>query len=277
MFGKQLYDELIKRGHSFSTENPDVHLAFIQSSKKVVPMVVRLDGIYYNTDQDWKSLNSPIFRTYVDSDHIIFQSDFSRDLVTSFFGEKNHTIINNGTNFDEISKIDPFDDPLLKNFDKVWSCASTWRPHKRLSENIRYFEENSGKDDCLIIAGDGYNEKVSDERIFYVGNLSRNDLISLYKRSDTFIHLGFHDNCPNVVVDARASGCKIICAGSGGTRTIAGPEAIVVEEDPWDFKPMKLYNPPRLDFDRSIVNRIESNIDISFVAHRYEKVLQEIL
>ena len=35
---------------------------------------------------------------------------------------------------------------------EVWSCASSWRPHKRLNENIRYFLEFAPKNSILAVA-----------------------------------------------------------------------------------------------------------------------------
>ena len=65
-----------------------------------------------------------------------------------------------------------------------------------------------------------------------------NTLLSLYKRSKYFIHLAWLDHCPNVVVDARASGLIVIgsthvpplvdivrIVGQVGTRSAVGPMA----------------------------------------------------
>ena len=43
-------------------------------------------------------------------------------------------------------------------------------------------------------------------------------IYKMYKASTHFVHLAWLDHCPNVVVDARASGCKIVCSSAGGTR-----------------------------------------------------------
>ena len=236
-----------------------------------------MDGIYFNTDQDFNSLNIPIKSTYESCDEVIFQSKFNRDLTFSYFGKKeNHKIISNGTNIEYISKIEPIKHDSIDSFKNVWSCASSWRPHKRLSENIRYFLENSKKDECLVIAGENPDIQVSDPRIFYAGNLDWESLISLYKRSSYFIHLAFLDHCPNVVVDARAAGCKIICSSTGGTKEIAGTDAIVVKEDAWDFSPIKLYNPPKMDFSKKIENKYDVDISIARACDEYVEVFNRV-
>ena len=52
-----------------------------------------------------------------------------------------------------------------------------------------------------------------------------------------------------------------------------GSNAIVVEEDEWDFTPVKLYEPPKLDFSRKISNTWDVDINISSVAKKYKNFL----
>ena len=169
---------------------------------------------------------------------------------------------------------------VLGNYDKIWCCASSWRPHKRLNENINYFLEKSSENDCLFVAGTT-PEIIKHDRVFYLGNLNLHDLISLYKASDYFIHLAWLDHCPNVVVDARASGCKIICSSTGGTSEVAGPDAIVIKEKEWDFSPIDLYNPPKMKYHITTKNdhvrTQESTIEMSFVAKQYKQFLKKLI
>ena len=144
----------------------------------------------------------------------------------------------------------------FNRYENLWTCASSWRPHKRLSENIEYFLEHSGDKDGLMIAGDvSYSDRKIHERIHYLGNLNQEQLISLYKKTNFFIHLAWLDHCPNVVVDARSCGCKIICSSTGGTKEIAGEDAIIIQEDDWDFSPVELYKPPKINFDKKVDNK----------------------
>ena len=127
----------------------------------------------------------------------------------------------------------------------------------------------------MIIAGDKTEKTPKQKNIFYVGSLTITELISVYKRADYFLHLAWLDHCPNVVVDARAAGCQIICSSAGGTQEIAGPEAIVIEEDKWDFQPVPLYHPPPLDFSRKIKNKWEIGYNMDSVAISYYNFLQK--
>jgi glycosyltransferase involved in cell wall biosynthesis len=235
----------------------------------------RLDGIYFNTDFDYHLQNKNILKTYKKAKGVIFQSEFNKELTFKYFGNHdNWSIIHNGADLELIQKIKPTENSLLDKYDDVWSCASSWRPHKRLKDNINFFLENKGPNDCLIVAGKP-DYKIKEPNIFYAGNLEYEKLLSVYKRSKYFIHLAWLDHCPNVVVDARASGCQIVCSSAGGTKEVAGPNAIVIEEQQWDYKPTKLYKPPEMDFSKKLKNKYDTNYDMKEVAGSYISFMSE--
>jgi len=282
-FAQKLSKYLSKKGHSLSLGNrpfADIRLCFIESRMKPsdIPLVTRLDGIYFNTTADFQKQNANIFKTYNNSNGIIFQSHFNKELTTRYFGpHKNTQIIHNGADTELIEKTSAHS---LAVEGDVWCCASSWRPHKRLKENIRYFLEHSGANDILIVAGKVGNisEDLSkDKKIMYVGNLSYEQLLSVYKSSKYFIHLSWLDHCPNVVVDARASGCQIICSSTGGTKEIAGKDAIIIKEEEWDFMPINLYDPPILNFNNKIDNKWDIDYTMDYCSSQYEEYLSSNL
>ncbi len=257
---------------------PDVQASFIFSNYKIAPIVQRLDGIYFNSEQDFENLNRPIESTYSIADAVIFQSEFNKRLTEKFFGKRDNSfVISNGTPLDTIRDIPATSAEILDSFENLWMCASSWRPHKRLKENVRYFLEMSDKNDCLIIAGENPDVRISDPRIFYAGHMSWLDMIALMKRSKYFLHLAWLDHCPNVVIDARAAGCKIICSSAGGTSEIAGTNSIVILEDEWDLSPVRLYEPPAMDFSKTTVCQVDSDIDIKNVSKKYIEVMSGVV
>ena len=117
---------------------------------------------------------------------MIFQSSFNKKLTETFFGEHlNSTIIHNGADLELIKTVQPLENEVLSRYENVWSCAASWRSHKRLKDNMEYFLTHKGKNDCLVVAGKpDYHYK--DPNVFYVGNLDQLKLYSLYKRSKYF-------------------------------------------------------------------------------------------
>jgi len=279
-FGKRLVLELQKKGHELSAreEKPDVQLSFIMTQHKRANLALRLDGIYFNSKQDWKNLNAPIKKTFDLADLVIYQSSFNKTLSETYFGAaKKSVIINNGTCLDSVAKIDSMKHEFLDKFSEIWCCASSWRPHKRLKDNINYFLEVAPESACLVVAGENPDYRIQHPRILFAGQLSWEQCIALYKRSKVFIHLAFLDHCPNVVVDARAAGCELIVASSGGTKEIAGINATIVEDLNWDMRPLDLYSPPPLNFSNTRKNEIDSTIDIVDISQRYIEALESIL
>ena len=279
-FARKLAAYLKTQGHEINGRNPDVQLSFVFATQKNegVPIFQRLDGIWYNAEVDYTKMNEPLNKTYDIADGVIFQSEWSRRLVESQFGAcANYTVIPNGADIEQINRTDAATG--LDDYEKVWLCASSWegeppnnapRYIKRLEENIRYFQEHSGARDVLCVAGEvSYLDNPDPVKIIFFGDLAIDDLFPLYKRADYFLHLGRLDNCPNVVIDARAAGCQIICSSLGGTQEVAGKDAIVIEEDEWDFTPFAYNVPTRLDFSRKRANQYDRDISIACVAAKY--------
>ena len=58
-FSKKLAHKLKELGYNILTNgetssNPDVQLSFISNIENRAPMALRLDGLYFNTEQPWK-------------------------------------------------------------------------------------------------------------------------------------------------------------------------------------------------------------------------------
>lgn len=278
-FANKLANSFISRGHTVQSGDlgVDHQLAFITHTVIRAPITQRLDGIYFNTAADWKEQNAPIKKTYDLAKSVVFQTDFNKKLTQTFFGQRDNChVVRNGTNLKDIACIPEAVIPETNKYSRVWLAASEWRPHKRLRDNVEYFLSKAGSDECLLIAGKNPNITVNNSRVMYLGDLQWSTLISVMKLADVFIHLSFLDHCPNCVVDARAAGCSIICSSSGGTAEIAGSNATVVKDLDWNFSPLDLYNPPKLDYDASYKNTFaDSELEISRVADEYLKILQE--
>jgi len=287
-FTRTLFNRMIKdnKVNLSNQEEADVEFCLIQQQvHKVKPMVLRLDGIWFNSDQDYNRQNAPIKFSYQNADAVVFQSRFNKKLTETWFGEhKNSYVIHNAADLNLIKAANAnFWNNKFGKGTEVWSCASSWRPHKRLNENIRYFLEFAPKDAIFAIAGalgmDDAKTIPNDKRIVLMGELDYMSLLSLYKRSSTFLHLAYLDHCPNVVVDAQAAGCKVVCSSTGGTKEIVN-DGIIVQEEDWDFKPIKLYNPPRIKWNKIFQNKAyEEGNKYSIVrcSEKYYSIMKEVI
>ena len=293
-FSRQLFMNLMqdeKYSMTSQQEEADVEFCLIQQSvHKKKPMLLRLDGIYFNSEQDFKQQNAPINFAYENADTVVFQSEFNKALTEHWFGEhKNNHVIHNAY-FGERIKDETFRIQLGDR--EIWSCASSWRPHKRLIDNVRYFLKWAPESSVFMIAGLGYTKEekskiqlllsennFKDKKIIMLGDLNYCELRQLYDASSTFVHLAYLDHCPNVVVDAYAHGCQIICTDSGGTNEISWSCKLVAEKH-WDFSPIPLYNPPELDLENIIDQHFSHPPNIEKLAEncleKYKKAFEQI-
>ena len=97
--------------------------------------------------------------------------------------------IHNGADVEEIEQTLPFLN-YPDRFSELWCCASSWRPHKRLDDNIEYFFEHAPDDACLLVAGKVHNRS-NHPNVFYLGEVEQHVLYRVYKAATHFIHLAW--------------------------------------------------------------------------------------
>ncbi len=297
LFASRLAAGLDKKGVKTVdySEDHDILLAFIESPQKPKPgvkMVQRLDGLWFNSRQDYQRMNRGLQATYQYSNGVIFQSKFNQKLVERYFGSHSQsTVINNGI---ELSKPEPLLEEseklqisLKSKFDWIFLCCSHWRPHKRLKDICRLFKLVASPNSLLFVAGSNPDYADKDPRIKFLGMVRPEQLQLYYLIADLFFHLAWLDHCPNVVVEALAAKTPVICTDSGGTRELVKESGIVLPDTSWDFQPHDLYQPPRLDFKRCAALIREqmandftfnlSHLDIDNVADRYISFFHQVL
>ena len=298
-FANRLCKELISKGHSIcsSTENYDSYLAFINivdKPRENSRLVQRLDGIWLKPD-DFLIKNKEIRYTYDIADHVIWQSQFNKDLTQFHWGTKDGTVINNGIEILSVSVTNSELIEIRSKFDRLFVCSANWRRHKRLKENIELFQAFEKKFShlrCgLIIMGsspDYFLPKPKDN-IFYVGSLDHNLCLQVFATADAMFHLAYLDHCPNTVVESISQNCPVVCASSGGTNEIVRSNGVVIPEmAPQNFSVHDYTKPPLIDVENdeiltSIENFItnkstldKSYLDIEGVVQKYIEVLGNI-
>ena len=144
-FAQKLLKYLQMRGVMTTPHLPyDLKLTFIESHghRPDLPMVQRLDGIYFNANFNCERMNSNIKRTYKSAGGVVFQTNFNKELIFNWFGpHSNYSVINNGADLLHINSVPLNQEVVSKfsSFDNVWSCAAHWHVFKRLQDNIEYF------------------------------------------------------------------------------------------------------------------------------------------
>ena len=96
-FSNLLEKEFLKKGLKKNFFFPKINLLFSNGYiRKFSKNILRLDGIYIQDLNDKKiKINENIFKTIINSDGVIYQSEFSKDIIQ-------HHLINNGINIKAI-------------------------------------------------------------------------------------------------------------------------------------------------------------------------------
>lgn len=298
-FCKRLYLAMERMGHSVVSSHEDSHnvsLHMVKIGPGKGKRVMRLDGVWHNSDMGYKSRNKKIKKNLHRCDGVVYQSKFSKSLCDKYLGKfKNGPvgIIPNGSDLSFYKQCKPADTGFKYNF----LSASRWRPHKRLRDIIESFLLADIPDSALFIAGNLKDCGVSKpdrkkylkrKNIIHLGQVDQNILGSYLKSCAGFIHLCWFDNCPNAVVESVCAGVPVVCNNVGGTHEIVRPSnGIVCEIDsPYNLKPVKLYSPPKVDRRkiaegiRGCINRREicnDHVNINTVAKKYWKFFEKVI
>jgi len=257
--------------------------------------VVRFDGVYHNTDQDYKMLNAVIKKESSRADAVIYQSKFSQIMSEKYVHkfDKPKTVIYNGADIEYFTTVKPIDSDYKINF----LAFSRWRPHKRLKDIIMSFVAAEIPDSCLWIAGDLKRSGLSKKKIrryfkrddiHYLGSLTFPYLARYIVLADAVLHLCWFDCCPNSVVESICADTVVISNNVGGTPEIVEPSGIICDIDkPYDFEPVDLYHPPNIDLNivasimRMTVEDVwpmdNNHVDIDNIAEQYISFFHKLL
>lgn len=278
-------------------ENADIQLSSVKIIKKSkVPIILRLDGIYYNQDDNYRRRNSIISRSHNKADAIIYQSNISKKMCEKYLSKRKtkiFKIIHNG--------IDPSDwnNPLEHSDINIVSCGK-WRRPKRLQEIIKIFIKylKYHPDAKLHIIGPMNRGSyiIKHPRIIYYGNINYNKMKKIYSNMDIYLHLCKKDSCPSTVIESIASGIPVIttnlCGGATEIcRLTKGCDIIYegVESLEPDYIYRDVYNKLPLETEKNIIKnmiKITKNktrvvlpeiLTIESVAKQYLEVMKEIL
>jgi len=73
--------------------------------------------------------------------------------------------------------------------------------------------------------------------IRHLGKVPHDELPDLMRSVDVFLNLSLYDPCPNVVIEALASGLPVLYVSSGGTPELVGDDAGLVIRNDENFRP----------------------------------------
>lgn len=288
-------------GHdvSDSPKGCNIHLANVRiGSKTNLPVILRLDSIYYDSATNYNARNIEISNSHCIADGIIYQSNYSKMLIERLLRPRKPdtkiSVIANG--------IDPewIGEPIEHSGINI-TITGKHRRHKRLKEIIELFLDYNKlyPDSKLHIFGMLYdNVKLIHKNIVYYGQVPRSAMMDVFRITDFSIHLSKRDSFPNSVVEYIGAGIPVITTNNcGGATEACGMTqgCIIVDGDgnyedtnpvphyseKWNVLPIDVYN-----------NLIQAMIEITehrrrvclpldltaeVQAHKYLKLMDSVL
>jgi glycosyltransferase involved in cell wall biosynthesis len=201
--------------------------------RRRIPVVVNQDGVAYPgwAGEATEALNARYSRALEAADHVLYQSQFSKDSSDLFLGEPQGSseILYNAVDVDHFTPAAaPPEDGL------VLLLGGDQTQAYRLELALRTFARVlEGEPDArLLVAGRLVSpaEPLLDElglrdRVELVGRYAQRDAPDLIRRAHLLLHTKVKDPCPSAVIEAMACGLPVVYPASGGTVELVGNEA----------------------------------------------------
>ena len=201
--------------------------------RRGIPVVVNQDGVAYPgwAGDETEELNSRYRRALHAADHVLFQSQFSKDSSDRFLGEPvgRWEVLYNAVDVDHFTAAakPPTGGPvLLLGGDQT----QAYRIELAMRTLVRVLESEPAA--RLLVTGRLiapvepllYELGIRD-RVELVGRYSQRDAPELIRRAHLLLHTKVKDPCPSAVIEAMACGLPIVYPASGGTVELVGDVA----------------------------------------------------
>lgn len=281
------------------------------AKRRDVKTVLRVDGfpvpVYFDNRQhpalaqsreltpQMMKLNYRLQRGLYSADHVVYQSAFSKLMTDTYLYKRrsDFSIIYNAVDLQLFETNKVRDNRRLRLL-----SAGSLRHEYMLGSVLPVFERLWEKFDLeLMIVGsmDDINRELLArfckskprlaERIMVTGWIDNSELPKILQKADILIHPRLGDWCPNIVIEALASGMPIACGSWGGAAELVGGGGIIVETSKWSYD--QAYIEGLSDAVEEIINNLESysksarlqaeeKFDINMVAELYMRDLNLI-
>lgn len=183
------------------------------------------------------------------SKHVIFESKYTRDLfITNYFFDKSKSSVINLGRDDYFSLASDNNTHITKHYKSknFLLAVSHLYPYKNLEVLLHAINKNNDPDLICLIAGKFHtksyhqklvnlcNELSLEEKIFFLGGVSKEELKELYSNCEIFIFTSPFENFAYTLVEAMSCGAAVVA-----TNTTAMPEtcqSAALYFNPWSHE-----------------------------------------
>lgn len=278
----------------------DVQLSVIKISERAkVPIVLRLDGVYYDKGMDYTNRNLIISRSHKLAEAVVYQSNFSKLMCKKYLSKRKnplYDVIYNGVDNSG------WYNPIKHDGINIVSCAK-WRRWKRLPETIEIFDEFLKTEPIAklhIIGPMNKGSKIIKHKNVLYHNpkqqIGFNKIKKIYQTMDMFLHIAKKDWCPSTVVEAIAAGLPVIttdaCGGAAEMCTLTDG-CVVVPDEKEHLEPVHVYSDGYNKISRETVDSVvkamvgvvdirhkvtmPNELHVEYTAKKYLQLMEKVI
>ncbi len=203
-------------------QTPYTHVLKHKKRLPALRVVHRVDGAgwdYGRTDNaDWLQRAVSFL-----ADATIFQSDYCRYSTM----QKYHVIQHDGLtiyNPVDTSHYTPHGEQTLPKTDKPRVMTVIWSPNRRKGAWRLPLLARQNPDLEFVFIGNAHFEDIPPN-LRVLGAMNYLELAGALRSADIFLNLSENDPCPNIVLEAMASGLPVLYVASGGVPELVGSDA----------------------------------------------------
>jgi len=268
IFAHKMAKALRRAGHKIIYNDPekaDVALCIIESGKILrrvdrskTKVVVRLDGAYFkeywhgnSEDRKWRpdmtALHNAIIRDVAEVDTMIYQSNFSKNLIDEEIASRDsdYAVIHNGV---DTGLFKPLRDPddIYDNIRLVHvGLMRNKYIMESLIESLLILREKLGHPDAqLTVVGSMdkeckqvYSQHAGKGYVYHKPPVKNSSLVIDYNKGDIYMGPRQGSSSDNVIAEAQACGLPVIIPSWGGNTDMVKDKetGVVVPTGHWDY------------------------------------------
>lgn len=213
------------------------------TEQKKAKIVCNQDGVAYPAwcPSGWEKRNRAMATFLHAADYVVYQSEFSKVSADHFLGEpkKQWEILYNAvdtTAFTPASS-DPDTDHLVLllggnqySYYRIETAIRTIAILKKQRADVRLLITGKlswipDEQEAFRIIGRLIGELGLTEYIQFLGFYKQREAPEVLKKAHILLHTKYNDPCPELVLEAMASGLPVVYSASGGTPELVGDEA----------------------------------------------------
>ena len=216
-----------------------------------IPIVVNQNGVFYPAwyPQGWQRENARMGAALSSADYVFYQSQFCRACADHFLGARPRAaeILHNAVDTSHFAARASARDPR-QPFRFLLTGKIAPSTAYRLTSSLEGLAvaRRGGLDVVLTVAGAIASTVMRDaqrlaerlnvtDAVAFTGPFDRSVAPHIYQSADAYIMTKHNDPCPNVVLEALASGLPVLHSASGGVPELVGDEAGIALPVPETF------------------------------------------